>query len=822
MVITRLQALVLLISLALASFVQASNFGIPSSGIKLIDVGTTSSDLIAVNAPNASGVSYNYIPTVLIDKPVKILNTAEAYPGKETLAAKLIIIRADAMQLNSSIELVGEKADILLITPLASSLMACTNCSFTNWARVTFAAASTSPALTSATTVIGTLTPTTNGQVAINNLSAAGVDSLEFIANAVTTSGLINTQQRAKFNAAGGYEIAADGGFIVGSGGVNIYAKGLSVDYETLNVTKVVESSIPTVLGAKITSAAIRVTTASVLQMSGELSTQSDILASTAYRNVFSPTQEAIELKTLAIVSGNIFLNAPVKSDFNFVVQSSGNLYLNNNVGAKNIDLTVRGKIFNTSAITTTKASVVADQFENNGKITTQTIKVVAERDIQNRFGGKILADNISLISDKSFVRNGSQYPFAAASESALVLNNDVTKLSTMGEFALGGTKVADLSAKIVGRNITIGAYSNVENINPYFIYTKDPLAWANGVIFDTAAIDRVVLIAEDSLNIQANQYVVNSSAIMGVNATSNNKNFVIDAPNISNERYFTRVLADVVTGSSAVVTGNTTVVNSSTGLQANLYVYSPPGIIYSFAATNFNMANSTAGFINNTAYFEIFNNMYFTGAGTVSSIGLTLEKENYSFATSTIVTSQNCYSYSNTNYNSYSNTNYNSYNNANMSCNYAGSSSGTSAGTTVTNDVERTLFSISGDVYGKKSDFFAKNHQALDDIKASIINDYINANSSYDFYDALTTGQHWDVSISRDVALSADGKKIILTQTESYFDSPNISYDYYESPPQNYTTKQEVNLWDLLVKKLAEIKTAFLAALDAFIAWWK
>jgi hypothetical protein len=394
-----------------------------------------------------------------------------------------------------------------------------------------------------------------------------------------------------------------------------------------------------------------------------------------------------------------------------------------------------------------------------------------------------------------------------------------------------GATKVANLSARILGKNIQIASATNVENINPYFVYTKNPDDWASGVPFDPYAAARVAIMAENTLKISAKEYVLNSSAIMAVNsysaATTDSTNavdtpFLINAPNVANERYLVKVLADPLLSNgqstSTTYSGYTQITSSvSKDIVAKLYLYSPPGIIYSFAPIGMYFSipglssplTSPGGFINNTAYFEALSDVYFMGSGSFSTLGLKLEKENYYTAQTTVGVAEECYKVS---------TDVNSE--AYGRCMGYTTYSTTSGGNTVQADLQNTLFSVSGRIIGNSTEGKFANHEVLDDIKNDVLTTFINSlfKSGKEIVASSDPDGRTLYEWSESAHLSSDGTQIIVSRTGTL-----------SNPYKTSVSKQNVtgggptySAWDTLVTKLTEIKNNFMNALDAFINWLK
>ncbi|HEY6528762.1 MAG TPA: hypothetical protein VIZ65_08705 [Cellvibrionaceae bacterium] len=822
-----------------SDFGTLNNVNIGQPKVFLGQLGEPNEDLLIPAASNASGVSFNTTTTFRVDRPLKIINAVDSgSPNGLKSAAKLIIIQSSNINLASEIELIGETADLLIITNSTTANLTCSSCSFKNFARLTLANGITQ-ALSAVTTSIGSINLTAaNGQLVIGNLTAPGVVSLELFAQNLQITGAINTNQKAVNHPAGGFEMNPNGNLIVTSGGVNIFATSLAVSYEEAKVTSTTPRDVSFTLGGSINAASVNIKVAAPLTLATTISTRGDVLANALYRGKPAPILEGITLNTLGTSQSkitNLNLNAPLSSDGIISLNAGGALNISAPLFAYQLNATTLGKTTNTNTIKSNVATFAVDNFENNSIIKAETLTVSSEKEIQNRFGGHLLASNINLLSRTSFVRNGSSMPFKPSNETFVLAKADqsnTTDLSTMvldGLTYSGATKVANLSARILGKNIQISANNNVENINPYFVYTKNPDDWASGVPFDPYVAARVVIMAENTLKIAANQYVLNSSAIMAVNSFSTatpvstntvDTPFLINAPNIANERYLVKVLADpLLTNGSSTSTqynGYTQITSStSKDIVAKLYLYSPPGIMYSFAPVGMYFSvpgqttalSSPGGFINNTAYFEALSDVYFMGNGSFSTLGLKLEKENFYSAQSTVGVAKECYRVS---------TDVNSE--AYGRCMNNNTYSTTSGGTTVQADLQNTLFSVSGRIVGNSSEGKFVNHEVLDDIKSDVLTTFMSTLANSGTENVANTTGLTKYTWSESASLSSDGTQILVNRTGTLSNPYNPS-----APTQNVTGGGTTyNTWDILVTKLTAIKIAFMNALDAFIAWLK
>ncbi|HMW71056.1 MAG TPA: hypothetical protein PKD17_04515 [Cellvibrionaceae bacterium] len=819
-------------SLAIAA-AQASDFGSlhnPNPGQPKLFIGQSgepNEDLLIPAAANTSGVSFNTTTSFKLDRPLKIINTVDAASanGLKT-AAKLIIIQSSNISLGSEIELIGETADLLIITNTSAASLSCNNCGFKNFGRLTLANA-VSQTLSTSTTSIGAINlAAVNGLLSVGNLSAPGIVSLELLAQNLQITGAINTNQKAVNHPAGGFEINPTGNLTVTSGGVNIFATNMVVNYEEAKVTSTTPRDAAFTLGGSINAASVNIKVATPLTLATTISTRGDVLANAVYRGKPSLMLEGISVNTLGTSDTkvtNLNINSSLSTDGIITLNVGGALNVNAPIFAYQVNTTTLGKTYNSNTITSNVATFASNNFENNGLIKAENVTVSTDNEIQNRFGGHILASNINLMSTQSYIRNGSSMPFKPSNET-LVLTADQSNTTDLSSMVFGGlnytgaTKVANLSARILGKNIRISAAKNVENINPYFVFTKDPdSAWSSGIPFDSYAAARVSLVAENTLKIASGSYVLNSSAIMGVNtytpaqtidAKTVDTPFLINAPNIANERYLVKVLADPILSSNGVGYDGA---SSSKDLVAKIYMYSPPGIIYSFAPVGMQfsfpgsvtpMANP-GGFINNTAYFEALSDAYFMGQGSVSTLGLLMEKENFFNAQTTLRSADEC------------NQMYKNGTSEQIGrCMTTVTTTIESGGTTVQTDLKNTLFTVAGKMVGDLDKTIIEgkfsNHQALDDIKADILNTYTGNYYSSGSNSPPVAGSSntWENTAK----LSQDGKYIEIWH-HSVTKLPT-------GTEINDTVIDRILSWDVLVNKLTEIKTAFIKALDTFIAW--
>lgn len=795
----------------------ASQYLTDNSLVKLI--AGDNRDILVTPKPNSQGISYATFTSFTVDRALAIMN--EEKDGDSNSASKLIIIQADSINLLGRIDLVGVTADILFISTNVNYNFNCTNCSMSNFGRVTFAQAMP---LYDANYYPGVLNLLSSGSMVINGLSTSHVASVEFISKNISVDGQVNTQEKGSYTSDGNFQLNPTGSLIVGAGGINIFS-GFNIDYKQLTLKQPINGAtllMPSTLS--VTSQAVHIATAAPIVFSGNIKTTSDAVTAANYQGHISAIEESIKIYSL-FDGADVTINGSLVSDNLVDIQGATNLNVNGTINTKSLNLVAGSKLNQRGTSDFFTASVAADVLENNGRFTGRTIQIATKHDLQNRFGGKIFADDIKLSSQFSVVRNGSQYPFKPASDVPLVLSQsalDSNHLGTINGIPFNGaTKVNDLSALILGKTITIVAAGNVENINPYFEFTLDPTVWANGVPFKQDKAEQVQIVADDTLSIGSFTYVLNSSAILGVNNPGGD--FIVSAPYVTNERYNTQVVIQPF--SSTTTSGGAT--TTTTGIESALVVFSPPGVIYSFSPLGFYFTVKNGGFVNNTAYFEVLNNATFTSSKTateietskVTSIGIALQQKlNGSTTVKTLSISECLQKLS-----AYEGASRACYNNLQVT-NYSNL-----AGTT-NESMQGTLFSVKGTISGAASEFYGTNHLAIDDANKEQINNFIAANSGQNgtFQNKMISSNGSTLtttySYTQSATLSADGKSLYIIQNGTQIAHSGTGTGEAEGrflgAQTTSRTVASYNLADWLAAKFAELKVALMSMLQAFQNW--
>lgn len=767
-------------------------------------------DMLVPSISNTDGNSYTKLTRFTVDRPLKIINTANTHGSISNKPARLIIIDASSVDLRSNIEIVGETADLLIINSTTSGYFSCASCSFANVGRATLATATVSfDSLKNP----GNITPVSSNLI-VNGLSTDRVASMELIGKSISLNGLINTQTRGSRLSDGSYQLNPGGGLIIGAGGVNVFS-GFIMDYPTLGVgAPQVGSSLSINSSTQIASQAVHISTAAAFNMVGTITTKSDVATAVNYRGKLSAIEESVKIYSFSS-SGELTIGGGIYSDNLVDVRSSSGLIFNGNIQAAgligiagkdkkiihksvgamvlsgyaarwqvsragNSDITQAAECVGDRPVDSAKANLCLSAFfsagsiDNNGAIKGRRVVMAAINELQNRYGGKILADNIQLSSQYGFIRNGSKYPFKPVEDQPQIFAPIDPNNIPLGTVTIdgapflaaqnGATKV-DTTAFIIGKNITIVASGNVENINPYMELTTDSESWRkNGVAFSPTKAARVQILAENYLKIGSSSYLLNSSAYMGVG--SPNGNFFVSSPSIANQRYTTQAVVQPYSRTENSVT--------TTGTESALLVYSPPGVIYSFSPLTFNLG-ATGNFINNTSYFEVLNDAEVNSVSQNSIVNIGL---NVSGVVNTSV------------------------NNLYISCVSAIKIVGSNeaAGRQIAAEMEKcnrlyggttvapgtiveaqqgTLFSVKGNFKGDKSAFLITNHDVMAEMKNKVISDYIQAHSGVNA--RVGTGTKTEVSTGATISygfteamrLSADGnyfltEKVVTSRSNS------------------------------------------------------
>lgn len=605
---------------------------IESDDIQIFESFEQDLDIVHLRESNSSGISVNYFSSFDVDSPVQFLNAAQqaVSDGADDiiLPAKLIVIVADTINIESSISLLGSTADILFITTSSLGNVSCDGCSFSNFQRITLAAADAEDGLDYDITQVGVLTAVAGGEVSLSGVSAPGALSFEVLAKTATNTGLIDLNEKANRLSTGVLENSDSGNLTVGTGEFKTLMGPVIWDYdhnEVVSITLPTSSSfVPTSYSfyGDIRAKAVSITAAGNLNVLSKIDTRSDLVASSAYNgNVYIPS-ETILIQTLGVgdldVQGNKYSNGTIR------LRATEDVDINlasTLIEADSIEILAQGDINNIALIKAKNMSLAGYNVINRGELSANVLmEIWADRTLANEYGGVLIADDLRLQSENYVVRNGSRTPYVSSSTETnsflnLFLGNnieemDTTRLGTYYSLLTDDSlsvanlqKPQDNSAHIIARRLQVSALA-FENINPYFLAVED----ADEVIIDLNLASQVSVSAEEYLGIDAANYVVNSSARIAMNDT--NGSFIVNTAQFTNERYRTVTVLDKeeYTTEEEATSGGGWIHNITTDtyttIRSRTVAYAPPGQIVSMGDLS---VSATQAVLNNTAYIEVF-----------------------------------------------------------------------------------------------------------------------------------------------------------------------------------------------------------------------
>ncbi|MCL1124554.1 hypothetical protein [Shewanella surugensis] len=558
-------------------------------------------------------------------------------------AAGLIVIESTVLSLADNIEILGAPADLLLVSRGANKTLNCYQCSFENVGRLTLTVAG----YNSVSTIqsggdIGRLTTSYNGVVDINQLLAPGVQSLEVIADRVLTNGIIDLNLTADSHPEGGFIIHPQGSKIVGSGGINIYAGDISIKYADLTVTNVEVSEHSLTVNGQLSAASIAIISSQhiTLDPASQLNTSSDLLATSTHNDRFYAPIEGIYIQSIkarsSTVDHGVSLNGRLMSDNIISIKSLDNINQNASIVTGDLRLMSVDDIVQQGYIQASVVEMAARRLINTATIETSTLNVETQYNIHNSFGGDITAKTAVLKSQQGYVVNGSrsQYQSYPLTTQALPISTDLTSFlhGIYYDVQESGTKASKLSAHIRANSLSIDAKA-IENINPYSLTRPSSTSWDAGIMINNSQAQQVSIQVENHMALKASQYILNASAIMGLNQAGQ---FTVNTPKLSNERY--RIQLENYIFNQTTLSDDTSVDHdrANVGTTTKVIAYSPPARLYSFGKLLFSNGNDgndvKEQLINEMSYFEVFADSHFYKT-QIQSIGLEIT-ENYDAVT--------------------------------------------------------------------------------------------------------------------------------------------------------------------------------------------
>ncbi|WP_299494850.1 hypothetical protein [uncultured Shewanella sp.] len=600
---------------------------------------------VLIPAPAVNGVSMNVFNEFEVSGRKLIIYNGNRETGSAVNAdaASLIVIEAPILSLANHIEILGAPADLLLVSRGSNKILRCHQCSFDNVGRLTLTVAGyNSVSAIQNHGDIGRFTTSYNGVVEINQLSAPGVQSLELIADRVHTNGLIDLNLKADSHPEGGFIVHPQGAKIVGSGGINIYYGDISIKYNSLTVTNVEVSEHSLTVNGQLSAASIAITSSQqiTLDPASQLNTSSDLLATSTYHDNFYAPIEGIYIQSIKARSSSddhgVSLNGRLISDNMISIKSLENISQNASIISRDLRLMSKDDIVQQGYIQANLVEMAARRLINTATIETSTLNVETQYNIHNSFGGDISAKTAVLKSQQGYVVNGSRsaYKSYPLNTQALPLSTDLTLFlhGIYYDVTESGTLSSKLSAHIRANSLSIDAKA-IENINPYSLTRPSSSSWNAGIMINNAQAQQVSIQVENQLALKASQYILNASAIIGLNQAGQ---FTVNTPKLSNERY--RIQLENYIFNQITLSDDTSVEQdqANVGTTTKVIAYSPPARLYSFGKLLFSNGNDGNNvkeqLINEMSYFEVFADSHFYQT-QIQSIGLEIT-ENYDAVT--------------------------------------------------------------------------------------------------------------------------------------------------------------------------------------------
>ncbi|MFW9767145.1 FhaB protein, partial [Vibrio parahaemolyticus] len=470
------------------------------------------------------------------------------------------------------------------------------------------------------------------------------------------------------------------------------------------------------------------------IAVDADMSTMSDALSTSQHRGkLYAPT-EGIFVQSLGKYKNpshqniHISANAKLSTDNHLSLKSLSTIRIlkQGNKQAKVIggDMTLiaRNDVHQQGYVAADEVKVSANQFINNGVVESANIDVETEKSIYNSFGGKVLGKNVTLYSKSGAVINGSRTDKAVYLDEALTIGGEGYEVKK--QFGIwqalkdhsaikSANSASNLSASILADNLDIQA-KRIENINPYHLEKSNSVNWDAGIRVNGIKANQVAIEAERSLKLKASAYVLNSSAIMGLNGGGE---FLVNSPIFSNERYeisFESYPYRVVEYSQDDSKKNE-IGHYKSGTETKILTYSPPGRVFSFGDFQFSRGGTSdpkkvqsSKLFNEVSYFQAFKDARFFNS-TIKSIGLEIgtDTENTDFEGMT-----SCLNY--------------------RRCNREYVTTRTEA---------ETLLSFEGNVFGVNGEVATESDLVIDNIKSleidkkniilNIVNNYISINKA-------------------------------------------------------------------------------------------
>ncbi len=588
---------------------------------------SASSDFLVINSDSET-VQLAFERFEVTNKPllIKLANTSQI---------KTLVIKSRYFSLREKISVVGKPVNIMFVSSYGT--ITCTSCSFENVERITLVNGTYGYGSSSSR---DNITTRASGRVTINGLSAPGAHSLEVMADLISTSGTIDLNLRAQRHPQGGFIFAENGGYVLGSGGVNLYPGLLTIKYQDLDVLSASNKTTTYQPGGIFKAASIGIVAAQPVTIpSGtEFNTMSDALSTSTRQGHFHAPAEGVFIQIAEHESAALKIYGKLYSDRIITTKTIGNtiVYSSARVIAQTVKHFADGYLLNQGYIDADNIKVSTDRLINSGTLNGVNITAETEGDVYNSFGGVIQAGNLSLNLKDGVFTNGSRtqklHRPTKQSLAAPSININSLKHGPYTTYGTAGVTQSRFSAKIHANTIKIVAKA-IENINPYHIEEPTGVDWSQGISVNTTQSEQVSIAAESKMELKASKYIRNTSAILRLNQQGL---FHIDTPLIFNERYRLETTAYIISRYAYTENNKGSQDTVEQGIGTKVAAYSPPGRIVSFGEFEIGSKappSTRRRFVNAFSYVELFDNARFQKLDLESigiKLGKTIAKEDF------------------------------------------------------------------------------------------------------------------------------------------------------------------------------------------------
>jgi hypothetical protein len=309
-------------------------------------------------------------------------------------------------------------------------------------------------------------------------------------------------------------------------------------------------------------------------------------------------------------------------------------------ISSRTSELAIKEKFQNTGYIDVSNNIELSAKFvDNRQQINANQIKIDSKSGFFNHLGGRILGNEVAIKSN--YFINGARLQAVPTINvpSQLALQTDLTASANYGVFNSNNmtavdAPLLDVSARIDAVKLSITA-EKIENINPYFRLRKNE-RWDGQVSLNYEKSRQVSITAQNTIDLYANKYIVNSSAILGLN---NNGDFTVNTPVFQNERY--RVDTEgYIFSRKAQNSVEEKYYSLGKEIEAHLNAISPLPTFYSFGEFNFSplTENASSVFTNLMGFMQIHGKSNFYNTAFASIAIMTSSQTEANIATECIL----------------------------------------------------------------------------------------------------------------------------------------------------------------------------------------